>query len=104
MVAGILLGGLASRRVGHRTVKTHMLVDVTSEIVIARPRHDVAGFCTDPENAPEWYVNIKTVAWKTPPPLRIGAQITFGARFAGRRLAYTYEVTEWVPEERLMMR
>jgi uncharacterized membrane protein len=81
-----------------------MLVDVTSEIVIARPRHEVAGFCTDPENAPKWYANIKTVAWKTPPPLRVGAQITFGARFAGRRLIYTYEVTQWVPQERLVMR
>jgi hypothetical protein len=28
----------------------------------------------------------------------------FVARFLGRRLAYTYEVVEWVPDERLVMR
>ena len=81
-----------------------MLVDVSSEIAIARPRHEVAEYCTDPEKAPAWYVNIKTVEWKTPPPVRVGAQIAFVAHFFGRRLTYTYEVIELVPYERFVMR
>lgn len=81
-----------------------MAVDVLTETVIRRPRLEVAQYTTDPNHAPEWYVNIKSVEWKTPPPLQLGSRIAFIAHFLGRRLAYTYEVTDWVPGERLTMR
>lgn len=57
----------------------------------------------DPETAPEWYENIDSVEWKTPKPVRIGSKMDFVARFLGRRLAYTYEVKELIPDERLVM-
>jgi uncharacterized membrane protein len=79
-------------------------VDIVTEIEIARPCADVAAFAGDPENAPRWYVNIRSVEWKTEPPLRIGSRLAFVARFLGRRLAYTYEVVELVPGSRLVMR
>jgi hypothetical protein len=79
-------------------------VDVLTEIDIDRPRAEVARFAGDPTNAPRWYVNIKSVEWKTPPPLQRGSQIAFVAQFLGRRLAYTYEIVELVPDERLVMR
>jgi uncharacterized membrane protein len=81
-----------------------MSVDVLTEIVIDRPRKIVAAFAGDPENAPRWYVNIKSVEWKTPPPLGVSSRLAFVAEFLGRRLAYTYEITEHVPGERLVMR
>jgi hypothetical protein len=81
-----------------------MAVDVTTEIVIRRSRAEVASFAGDPSNAPKWYVNIKEVQWKTEPPLAVGSRLAFVAQFMGRRLAYTYEVAEYQPGSRLVMR
>lgn len=80
-----------------------MAVDVLTEIEIARPRADVAAYAADPSNATEWYENIDGVEWKTEPPLRVGSRVSFVARFLRRTLAYTYEVREYVPGERLVM-
>jgi uncharacterized protein YndB with AHSA1/START domain len=78
-------------------------VDVLTEIDIDRPRSDVAPYVIDADHATEWYVNIKAVDWKTPKPIAIGSRLAFVAQFLGRRIAYTYEVKELVPGERLVM-
>jgi hypothetical protein len=71
-----------------------MAVDVQTETQIQRTRAEVAEYAADPSNATAWYTNITEVEWKTPPPLAVGAQVAFVARFLGRRLAYTYEITD----------
>jgi uncharacterized protein YndB with AHSA1/START domain len=80
-----------------------MPVDVTTWTDIARPRAEVAAFAADPGNAPRWYQNIDSVRWETPPPVAAGSRVAFVARFLGRELAYTYEVRELVPGQRLVM-
>ena len=81
-----------------------MTVDVLTDIVIARPAEVVAAYAADPANAPVWYQNISAITWETAPPLRAGSRMAFTARFLGRELAYTYQVTDFVPAERLVMR
>jgi uncharacterized membrane protein len=80
-----------------------MAVDVVTETVIDRPLEVVAAYAGDPTNAPEWYANIRSVRWQTPPPLVVGSRMDFVAQFLGRELAYTYEVTELTHGHRLVM-
>jgi uncharacterized protein YndB with AHSA1/START domain len=79
-------------------------VDVRTEIVIDAEPARVAAVAGDPGRAPEWYANIRSVEWLTEPPVAVGSRMAFVASFLGRRLAYTYEVVEVVPGERLVMR
>ncbi len=81
-----------------------MAVDVVTEVSISRPIALVAAFAGDPSHAPQWYENIASVEWQSEPPARVGSRVAFVAHFLGRRLAYTYEIVELVPEQRLVMR
>jgi uncharacterized membrane protein len=80
-----------------------MTVDVQVAQTINSPVDTVAGYAADPSNVPNWYRRIQTVTWKTDPPVTIGSRIAFEARFMGKRLAYTYEVTDYVPGATLTM-
>lgn len=80
------------------------MVDVQTEITIRRRRGIVAHYASDPENAPDWYANIKAVSWKSSPPLAVGSQLAFRAQFLGKTMDYVYEFTELEPDSKLVMR
>lgn len=80
------------------------MVDVQTEITIGKPISVVAEYAANPDNAPEWYDNIKSIEWKTSKPLAEGSKLAFMAHFLGRRLEYTYEVVELIPEQKMVMR
>ena len=69
-----------------------MNVDVSTSTAINRSRELVSRYAANPDHAPDWYINIKAVEWKTTPPVTVGSRIAFVAHFLGRRMAYTYEV------------
>ena len=79
------------------------MIDVITEIIIHANTEEVAAFAADPGNAPQWYINIKAVEWQTLKPLQQGSRIAFKAKFLGRELGYVYEITEFVPGEKLVM-
>ncbi|MET0885043.1 MAG: SRPBCC family protein [Mycetocola sp.] len=79
-------------------------MDVETAIVIHRPQMVVADYAANPDNAPRWYRNIDSAERQTPAPTRIGSRIAFTARFLGRTLSYVYEVTEYEPAHKLVMR
>jgi uncharacterized membrane protein len=80
-----------------------MIVDVNSEIEIARPREDVAAYASDPDHVPDWHANIADVMWESPPPLAVGTRISFVTEILSQRLTYTYQVTELVQGELLVI-
>ncbi len=80
-----------------------MDVDVLTDIEIDRSRPEVADYVSNPENATAWSENVNRVEWKTPKPLSAGSEVAFEAEFLDRTLEYTYQVTEFVPGESLVM-
>ena len=50
-------------------------VDVSTSTSIDCPLHRVASYSANPDNVPEWYVNIKSVEWKTPHPAVVGSLV-----------------------------
>lgn len=92
------------RSVDELRAQSSMAIDVQTDIVIGRPRREVAAFAADPRNAPAWYVNIKSARLISAGLLQVGSQIAFVAAFLGRRLSYIYEVVEFIEGARLVMR
>jgi hypothetical protein len=79
------------------------VVDVSTSVLVERPRHVVATYASDPSNAPAWYDNIDSVEWITAPEVAIGSRVGFVARFLGRELRYIYAITAFEPDVRLVM-
>jgi uncharacterized membrane protein len=80
------------------------MVDVFTQIDIQRPVKNVSDYAASPDHAPEWYVNIDSAEWQTEKPLMIGSRIAFKAKFLGRDLSYVYEIAEFLPGQKLVMR
>ena len=78
------------------------MVDVITSIEIDAPIERVTAYAMDQDNAPEWYINIKSVQWLTQKPVTIGSKFAFVAHFLGRKLSYVYEVVKFSDTEMVM--
>lgn len=71
-----------------------MSVDIEVEVVIARPRDEVAAFMFDPNNDLIWTNGVVEVKPRQPGRLAKGAEVERVSKFLGRRLHYVIEVLE----------
>jgi hypothetical protein len=72
-------------------------VDVRPEVVVRRPRREVAAFMFDPANDLRWTGGITASRPSQDGPLVAGATVERTARFLGRSFTYGYVVTEHDP-------
>ena len=80
------------------------MVNVVTDIIINCPISKVSEYAANPDHAPKWYVNIDSAEWRTSKPLTVGSKIAFKAKFLGRELAYVYEIVEFLPGKKLVMK
>jgi uncharacterized membrane protein len=80
------------------------MTDVSVETLVARPRHAVAAYASDPANDADWIGALTEVRVLTDPPFGVGSRVLRVASFLGRRIEYVNEVTELDPGRRLAMR
>ena len=74
-----------------------MTVDVRPEVVVQRPRNEVAAFMFDPANDLRWTGGITASRPSRDGPLVTGATVERVARFLGRSFTYGYVVTQHEP-------
>jgi len=77
-------------------------VEISGEI--ERPVEEVFAYATDPAKAPEWRSGVIECRADPPGPVRVGSKIHTVLRFLGRRIEGTAEVTELVPDRRLVQK
>jgi hypothetical protein len=78
-------------------------VDVRPEVLVRRPRAEVAAFMFDPANDLRWTGGITSSRPDQPGPLREGATVVRTARFLGRTFDYGYQVTRYEPDRLVEM-
>ncbi|MCM3730444.1 SRPBCC family protein [Fictibacillus nanhaiensis] len=80
------------------------MVNVVTDIIINCPCEKAAQFAANPDHAPDWYVNIKSAEWQTEKTIKVGSKMAFIAEFLGRRLEYVYEIVDYIPGQKLVMK
>ena len=75
------------------------MISVRASVDIGRPTARVFKYLSDFENNPAWQSGMREVRHTSDPPLRVGSTYDQVARFLGRRIVSSFEVTAFVPGE-----
>jgi hypothetical protein len=81
-----------------------MSIDLTVEVLIARPLEEVAAYVIDPSNEPRWISGIVESTPEASGPIGVGSRVRRVAKFMGRHMEYTPEVLELQAQSHLLMR
>jgi uncharacterized membrane protein len=66
---------------------------VVVELEINRPQAVVWEYMENAEHNPEWLQNMQSARWTTDPPIRVGSRYDQVARFLGKEVRTSFEVT-----------
>lgn len=77
------------------------MTDVSSSVTIDRPAAEVFDFIADMANNPRWQKGQESCVWTSEPPIAIGSTYDQRAKFAGRTIESSFEVTEFEPGHRI---
>lgn len=80
-----------------------MAVDVTCEVLIDRPRADVAAFMFDANNDAAWTSGLVEARPLSEGPLTEGSEVERVSKFLGRRFAYRIQVLSAEPDRYVEM-
>jgi uncharacterized membrane protein len=70
---------------------------VVVTVDIDRPAEEVFAFLEEVENNPRWLKGMVSCTWTTPPPVAVGSRYEQVARFLGKQIRTSFEVTEHEP-------
>ena len=80
------------------------MVKVQASGEIKRPVEEVFAYLTDPSKLPEWNSIVIEAKTEQPGPVRVGSKIRTVAKFLGRHIDATAEVTEFVPNKKFVQK
>lgn len=69
--------------------------------LIGRPAPEVFEFFADASNNPKWQIGMTSCKWITESPIGVGSCYEQRARFLGREVVSTFEVTEFEPGRKI---
>lgn len=75
------------------------MIEVIGRSTIDRPAADVFEYVADMSNNPEWQKGMESCVWTSDGPIRVGSTYDQVAKFLGREIRTSFEVTEFEPDK-----
>lgn len=80
-----------------RCANVDAMTDVSTTLTINRPAAEVFEFLAEMSNNPRWQKGQVSCEWTSAPPINVGSTYDQQARFAGRTIESSFDVTEFEP-------
>lgn len=80
------------------------MIEVATGVDVSSPADEAFAFVADAENNPRWQGGMRSCRWVTDPPIRVGSRYQQEARFLGRPITSTFEVTDLQPGRSITIR